>query len=275
MACSVSNTGLFHEIDGEGEPVIFAHGGDGPHLTWWKQVAALKAHYRCIAYDAPGFGLSPASAGLHKAPADDLLSLMDELEIEQAVLVGHSMGGLAVSGVAQRHPERVRGLVMSDTPFGFQTEALSRWAAQMLEKIPAGFNVLEHLFAPGFAAREPETHHLYQAICRNKLPVPPLPTPPDFAAAYIVMRDAPPVDYSGFPVPTLFIVGGEDELTLPWLIEATAQAVGGARLEVIAGAGHSPFYERTEVYNRVLTGFVEVVTQDNPQTERKLADRLR
>jgi 3-oxoadipate enol-lactonase len=182
---------------------------------------------------------------------------MDELEIERAVLVGHSMGGMAVSGVAQRNPERVRGLVMSDTPFGFQTAALSRWAGQMLEKIPAGFNVLEHLFAPGFAARKPEMHHLYQAICRAKIPAPPPPSPPDFAAAYIAMRDAPPADYANFPVPTLFIVGDADELTLPWLIEATAQAVGGARLEVIEGAGHSPFYERTEDYNRVLVGFIE------------------
>jgi len=255
-----TTTGLFHATDGDGPPIIFAHGGDGPHLTWWKQVAALKQHYSCIAYDAPGFGLTPATAGLRKTPADDLLSLMDELGIEQAVLVGHSMGGLAVSGAAQRHPERVRGLVMSDTPFGFQTAALSRWAAQMLEKIPAGFNVLEHLFAPGFAERELEMHHLYQAICRNKLPVPPPPTPPDFAAAYIAMRDATPVDYSGFPVPTLFIVGSEDELTLPWLIEATAQAVGEAGLKVIEGAGHSPFYERTGDYNRVLMGFIEVVT---------------
>jgi len=257
MAGSPTTTGLFHATEGDGPPVIFAHGGDGPHLTWWKQVAALKDRYRCIAYDAPGFGLSPAGAGQGKTPADDLVSLMDDLEIERAVLVGHSMGGLAVSGVAQRRPERVRGLVMSDTPFGFQTDALSRWAAQMIEKIPAGFAVLEHLFAPGFAEREPEMHHLYQAICRAKLPAPPSPSPPDFAAAYIAMRDTPPVDYSGFPVPTLFIVGDEDELTLPWLIEATAQAVGGARLEVIAGAGHSPFYERTEDYNRVLTAFIE------------------
>jgi pimeloyl-ACP methyl ester carboxylesterase len=256
MACSVTTTGLFHEIEGDGPVVVFAHGGDGNRLTWWKQVAALKDRFRCVTYDAPGFGLTPATAGLHKTPADDLLSLMDELEIERAVLVGHSMGGLAVSGVAQRHPERVRGLVMSDTPFGFQTEALSRWATQMLEKIPNGFKVLEHLFAPGFAGREPEQHHLYQAICRTRLPVPPSPEPPDFAAAYIAMRDAPVVDYSSFPVPTLFIVGNEDELTLPWLIEGTAQAVGGARLEVIDGAGHSPFYERTEVYNRVLAGFI-------------------
>jgi 3-oxoadipate enol-lactonase len=248
---TLSKTDLFYEIEGEGPWVIFAHGGDGNHLCWHRQVAALRHRYRCLSYDAPGFGLTPAGA------TGNLLSLMDELAIDRAVLVGHSMGGVAVSAVAQNHPDRVRGLVMSDTPFGFFTPALSRWAGEMLEKIPKGFAVLEHLFAPDFAAREAEAHHLYQAICRMRLPVPPPEKPPDFAAAYIAMRDAPAVDYSAFPVPSLFIVGDRDELTLPWLIEETAKAVGGAELAVIAGAGHSPFYEQTGDYNRVMTRFLD------------------
>lgn len=246
----VSTQGLFYEIDGDGPWVIFAHGGDGNHLCWHRQVAALKHRYRCLAYDAPGFGLTPADA------KGDLLSLMDELAIDRAVLVGHSMGGLAVSAVAQAHSNRVRGLVMSDTPFGFFTPALSRWAAEMLVKISAGFNVLDHLFAPDFAKREPEAHHLYQAICRMRLPASTPRERPDFSAAYIAMRDAPRGDYSAFPVPALFIVGDRDALTLPWLIEATAQAVGGSDFAVIEGAGHSPFYERTAEYNRALDGFL-------------------
>jgi pimeloyl-ACP methyl ester carboxylesterase len=246
----VSESGLFYEIDGDGPWVIFAHGGDGNHLCWHRQVAALKDHYRCLAYDAPGFGLTPADA------QGDLLSLMEELRIDDAALVGHSMGGLAVSAVAQNHPERVSGLVMSDTAFGFFTPALSRWASEMLVKIPAGFNVLEHLFAPNFAEREPEAHHLYQAICRMRLPASIPPERPDFSAAYIAMRDAAARDYSAFPLPALFIVGDRDALTLPWLIEATAQAVGGAKLAIIEGAGHSPFYEKTADYNRVLLRFL-------------------
>jgi pimeloyl-ACP methyl ester carboxylesterase len=246
-----TKTGLFHEIEGDGPWVIFAHGGDGNHLCWHRQVAALKHRYRCLSYDAPAFGLTPAGA------SGNLLSLMDELAIDRAVLVGHSMGGLAVSSVAQNHPDRIRALVMSDTPFGFFTPVLSRWAGEMLEKIPKGFAVLEHLFAPDFAAREPEAHHLYHAICRMRLPAPIPEKPADFAAAYIAMRDTPHMDYSSFPIPALFIVGDRDELTLPWLIEGTAKAVGGAKLEVIVGAGHSPFYEQTEAYNRVLMRFLD------------------
>ena len=140
---------------------------------------------------------------------------MDHLGIARAFLVGHSMGGMAVSGVAQRHPDRVRGLVMSDTPFGFATPALSRWAEQMIEKISSGFNVMEHLFAPGFAAAEPELQHLYSAICRIKLPdAGSAPAVGDPCDPYRRMRDMAHGDYSKFSVPTLFVVGDQDDPTL-------------------------------------------------------------
>jgi 3-oxoadipate enol-lactonase len=58
-------------------------------------------------------------------------------------------------------------------------------------------------------------------------------------------------------VPSLFIVGDQDELTLPSLMEGAAKAVNGAEFATIAGAGHSPFIEKTEVYNALLAEFFE------------------
>jgi 3-oxoadipate enol-lactonase len=258
---SVGDCRLYYEIEGEGDWLVFAHGGDGNHLCWWKQVAALKQRYRCLTYDARGYGLSDSTEQVvdaaHNA-ADDLLALMDQLAIDRAVLVGHSMGGIAVSGVSQTRPERVRGLVMSDTPFGFQTAAMSRWAAGMIDKISNGFNVMEHLFAPGFAMREPEMHTLYQAICRMRVSeLPARPVDDSIYEPYRRMRDAPPVDYSAFPIPTLFVVGDQDELTLPWLMEETVSVVGGARLAIVPSAGHSPFFEQSKIYNAALEAFLK------------------
>jgi pimeloyl-ACP methyl ester carboxylesterase len=260
---SVGGCKLFYEIEGEGDWLVFAHGGDGNHLCWWKQVAALKGRYRCLTYDARGYGLTESTEQVvdaaHNA-SDDLLALMDHLEIERAVLIGHSMGGMAVSGVTHNHPERARGLVMSDTPFGFQTVALSRWASQMIDKISKGFNVMDKLFAPGFAEREPEMHALYMAICRMRVSeLPSRPADDRVYEPYQRMRDTPAGDYSGFAVPSLFIVGDQDQLTLPWLMEETAAAVKGARFATIPGAGHSPFFEQSRLYNDVLGGFLQTI----------------
>jgi pimeloyl-ACP methyl ester carboxylesterase len=68
------------------------------------------------------------------------------------------------------------------------------------------------------------------------------------------MIAAPPTDLAGWSVPTWFVVGEHDALTVPWLIEATASAVPGARLVTIAGAGHSPNIECAEACNQVLAG---------------------
>lgn len=258
---SVKGCKLYYEIEGEGDWLVFAHGGDANHLCWYRQVAALKGRYRCLTYDARGYGLSDTAEqvvdAVHNA-GDDLLALMDHLDIGRAILVGHSMGGMAVSGVSHSRPERVRKLVMSDTPFGFQTAALSRWAVQMMDKISNGFNVMENLFAPGFAEREPEMHGLYQAICRmrvNELPA----RPADDRAfePYRRMRDAAPGDYSAFPLPSLFIVGDQDQLTSPWMMEETAAMVGGAKFVTIPDAGHSPFFEQSKLYNAALKAFLE------------------
>ena len=60
-------------------------------------------------------------------------------------------------------------------------------------------------------------------------------------------------------MPSLFIVGDQDELTLPSLMEGTAKAVKGAEFATVAGAGHSPFIEQTDAYNALLTRFFERV----------------
>ena len=252
----VDGTELYYEVDGDDGPcLVFAHGGEGTHLHWWQQVAALRHRYRCVTYDARGFGLSgrePSSRGTD-AHHRDLVGLLDHLGIGRAFLVGQSMGGWAVSGVAQHHPDRVAGLVMADTPFGFATEALSGWAAEMLEKIPAGFDVLDHLFAPRFAEEQPAMHFLYQALNRLNPPR----TGPRGLDAYVQMRDQPPGDYRHFRLPVLFVLGEEDGLTLPPMMRATAAAVGGATLVEVPGAGHSVYCERPAAFNQAITAFID------------------
>ncbi len=249
----VTGTELYYEVAGKGEWMVLAHGGEGTRIHWWQQVAAFASHYRCVTYDMRGFGTSPVGeAHVSDNPLrDDLLGLLSHLGIERAILIGHSMGGLAVSGIAQGDPERVRGLVMSDSPFNFATAALAEWAGQMAEKIGAGFNVFEHLYAKDFERRRPDLFHLYHALNR-------LNSNQQLARgteAYQAWMAQPLKDYRAFPVPTLFIVGAEDELTLPWLMRATADAVGGAQLVEIEHAGHSAYAEQPQAFNAAVMRF--------------------
>jgi pimeloyl-ACP methyl ester carboxylesterase len=151
------------------------------------------------------------------------------------------------------HPDRVTGLVMADTPFGFYTPELARWAEHMTEKLLAGFDVVAACASPSFPERRPDLAFLFSYMAR----VNPARTGPRGLDAYEEMRNHPPVDYGDYAVPTLFIVGEEDELTFPWLIEATAAAIPHAELQVIAGAGHSPYFEQAEAFNAILTAWLK------------------
>jgi 3-oxoadipate enol-lactonase len=250
---TVDGTEVYYELSGDGPWMVLAHGGEGTRIHWWQQVAVFRRHFRCVAYDARGFGASPAGvlpAGTNPF-GDDLLALLDHLGVEQACLVGHSMGGLAVSGVAQRHPERVRRLVMSDTPFNFATAALAQWSGQMLVKLADGFDVMAHLYSPGFAEWAPELAYLYQALNRlNRRP-----EGPSRVEVYQTWRDQPEGDYRPFEVPTLFIVDSEDELTYAALIRETSAAVHGSEVLQIEGAGHSVYAERADIFNEAVLDF--------------------
>jgi 3-oxoadipate enol-lactonase len=243
---------------GEERPaLVFAHGGTGSHQHWWQQVPVFRARHRCVTFDARGFGRSTGAAHVRgiDGHAEDLLAVLDALGIGRAVLVGHSMGGYAVSGVARHHPARVAGLVMVDTPFGFATAALGRWAAAMMDRLVAGFDVTAACTAPGFAAARPDLAFLLDSIVRGNPPRPPARG----LGAYEQMRDAPPDDLTGYAVPTLFVVGEHDALTVPSLLAATAAAVPGASLVTIAGAGHSPHFEQAEAFNAALGAFLEAL----------------
>jgi pimeloyl-ACP methyl ester carboxylesterase len=261
----INDINLYYEVDGPadkgGDWLIFVHGGGSTHITWWRQVYALRDRYKCVTYDARGLG---QSEGVEDAPSGgkDLLALMDHLKIDKAYLNGHSAGGWAVSGVAQQHPERVHGLIMTDTPFGFFTSALSKWSAEMLAKFEKGFDIRDNSLASYQAQVDPKAYFLNQTLGRLNAgvrPGDPSQYTKRFGAVYERMRDTKPGDYSKFPVPTLFTLGEVDALTLPWLIRATAKAVGGAKLVEIPRAGHGPPQEQSEIYNALLLEFLQSV----------------
>lgn len=255
----INGTSLYYEVEGEGDWVIFVHGGGSTHLAWWRQVYFLRDKgFKCLTYDARGLG---QSEGIEDAPAGpkDLLALMDHLKIDKAHLNGWSAGGWAVSGVAQQHPQRVLSLTMTDTPFGFYTKALNKWSGEMLDKFSKGFDIRVNSIGPWHAKTDPKAEFLDHQLGRLNAGVRP-PSPADYAKrfgnVYEHMRDTKPVDYSKFPVPTLFTVGEMDGLTLPWLIRDTAKAVGGAKLVEFPRSGHGPQIEQSDTYNYVLLEFM-------------------
>jgi 3-oxoadipate enol-lactonase len=103
---------LVFEEYGQGLPVIFLHGFPLDHTIWDAIVPLLMDDARLILPDLRGYGGTPATDGVYtmRLMADDVLQLMDTLKLEQAVLVGHSMGGYISLAFAHAYPNRLAGL---------------------------------------------------------------------------------------------------------------------------------------------------------------------
>lgn len=105
---------------GTGDPIIFVHGVVTTSNIFPKYVGAYAPDFRGIAVDLRGYGDSekPATGFTIERFARDLIGLADALEIEKAVWVGVSMGGMILQQLALDHPERVRALVLVSTTDG-------------------------------------------------------------------------------------------------------------------------------------------------------------
>jgi haloalkane dehalogenase len=110
-----------HVVDSPGEdpPFVMMHGFPDDHHIY-DRLAPLLSPRRVVAFDFFGYGRSgrAASAGEYVTPSEDLTAVIDGLELENVVLVGHDASGPVAINYALEHPERVRHLVLLDTFFG-------------------------------------------------------------------------------------------------------------------------------------------------------------
>lgn len=109
------NAALFYAEQGEGFPLIIIHGLFGSADNWRTLSKKFAGQYRVIALDLRNHGRSPHISGMdYPAMAADVLALMDQLGLEKAHILGHSMGGKVAMQLAMNHPERLEKLIVAD-----------------------------------------------------------------------------------------------------------------------------------------------------------------
>jgi len=118
----VNGLDTHYKISGAGQPVfILLHGFGASLFSWREVIQPLSDIGTVIAYDRPAFGLTERPLEWQgespygpEAQADLVIGLMDELNIDQAILVGNSAGGTISMLAALQHPERVQALILVD-----------------------------------------------------------------------------------------------------------------------------------------------------------------
>lgn len=244
---SANGARIYYEDHGSGDAIVFAHGRGGNHLSWWQQIPAFAGDFRCIAFDHRSFGAStnPDDGRNQAAFAGDLAALLDHLEIEKAHLVAQSMGGRSCLDFALRSPGRVGRMVLASTIAGVVDPELADILATHAEP-PA--ELLPRVLSAGFREREPALTFLFQEIeAMNHLGGSPF---------RLVLEGASRRQVEDCQVETLLIVGDQDRLAPPVAVEWLMQKMPRARMSLVENAGHSVYFERPDVFNRLVREFL-------------------
>ncbi|MFF3714218.1 alpha/beta fold hydrolase [Streptomyces phaeochromogenes] len=237
-------------------PLVLIHGHPFDRTMWAPQVAAFSPDRRVIAPDLRGYGRSPVVPGLTPLAtfAEDIAALLDDLGVREFALAGLSMGGQIVMECYRQFPERVRALVLADTFPAAETPAGRKSRNDMADRLlregmrPYADEVLHRMVAP--YAHPDVAAHVHRMMTS---------TSPEGAAAALRGRAERP-DYrellTRVTVPTLVVVGEDDEYTPVADARAMHTAIPGSTLQVVPRAAHMPNLEQPEQFNAALAALL-------------------
>lgn len=257
---------IHYHDEGAGAPLLFVHGsavGVSAAANWWLNFPVLSRHFRCVAPDLIGYGLTEAAPdedwGLDSW-RDQIVRFADALGLDRFVLIGNSLGGRVSLEVARAHQDRVAGLITMGTvglapptpppprPVGepWRSEEVRRSMAHMVydpslatdELIDTRLALVN---APGGAEK-----FFRASEARNRT-----------TAAAKLTADM----LTDFAVPTLLIHGREDRI-IP--MASSVELVGAlplADLHVFSRCGHWAQIERLDDFNALALNFANKAFQ--------------
>lgn len=239
-----------------GLPLVFVNSLGTDFRLWDGVCERLNGRFRLIRYDKRGHGLSAAPPPPYQMTdhVKDLAALLDHLGVKRAVIIGVSVGGMIAQGLYGYQPERIAGLILSNTAHKIGTEELwnDRIAAVETDGLAAiADNVLERWFSPQYRAAETASLTVYRHMLTR--------TP---AAGYVgtcaALRDA---DYteiaSAIAVPAHLVAGSTDGATPPDLVRSTHDLIAGSSYTLVEGVGHLPMIERPGEMAALINGFIK------------------
>ena len=263
----VNGISLYYEVKGSGRPLFLVQGFAGSHRSWFFQTRAFSKHYRVVTTDSRGVG---ATSTIDKpytldTLAGDVIGLMDYLEVEQAHVLGMSMGGMIAQELAINYPERVAKLVLASTyTNGDETRAISE---DMIKVLNIGENPseedIEKVDVVKFMSAISNlslNSSLYKTIFSSFSKMYARMIGFDAlmgqfrAASTCATRDR----LSEIQAPTLVICGEEDKIVPPIASEILANEIPNAKLVMFEGGSHSIHLEMRSQFNKEVLDFLNV-----------------
>jgi len=248
---------LYYREMGEGQPLMILHGLFGFSDNWQTQAKKFSEYYRVILVDLRNHGHSPWSSDFsYPIMVEDLVNLFQKLELQQVILLGHSMGGKVAMHFAQKHAHYLEKLIVVDMgvksyPMHHQhiLEAFNRIDLTRMSARSEAEQILKQ-FIDSEGVRQFLLKNLYWKE-KGKL---------SWRVNFPVLEAAMPEILSALPqaevfISTLFIRGTLSNYILDEDVSAIEQIFPDSSLESIQNAGHWVHAEAPDAFVDCVLGF--------------------
>jgi len=251
---NVNGIQLAYERRGNGTPLVLLHGFPLDHHLWDEVVPLLEDTFDVIVPDLRGFGNSTMIDAPHRMDdyASDIAGLLDDLNIQKAAIVGHSMGGYVALAFARLYPERVLGLglvssqVLADTPerkegrYKSAEDVSANGIGSVVEAMTPKFTNDAKLQSYARASMERQQPAAYISALKA------MAERVDSTDLLSSLRDGFASQDGAFRFPVVIIHGDTDSLIPIDRAREMKAALPQAHLVEIRGAGHMPMMEAKE-----------------------------
>ena len=259
MKITANGISVNYTLDGPASaPVVTLSHSLATDLSMWDpQMKALTARYRVLRYDTRGHGGTDAPAGAYTLDqlADDAQALLKALGVARTHWIGLSMGGMIGQTLALKSPEIFLSLSLCDTSSRIPAEAKPLWAdriktAQTQGMEPLVEGTIGRWFTAPFREQRNDVVEPVRTMIRR--------TPPQgyagccAAISALDLTDRLPA----IKIPTLVVVGEEDQGTPVAASQAIQAKIAGSQLEILKSAAHLANMEQPEAFTKAVTTFL-------------------
>jgi pimeloyl-ACP methyl ester carboxylesterase len=264
----VNDLDHYYEQHGEGPSLVFVHGAFVDSRMWDPQLKHFSTEYRVLRYDLRGHGRTgPSELKKYSIDtfADDLSDLLDALEIENPIVCGLSLGGMAAQAFAVQNPGRLKALVLADTAISVSltlTDKLQRyvlfpkWAMLLTLKVMSASNFTRFSFwlarvtrSEQWVGRDKVTRNYIERCMVQMNSV-------EYRKVYEAIYDFKLLPLEKIECPTLVLNGEHESKSVFRHTEEILRLIPQARAKVVLGAGHTSNMENPIVFNDLVDDFL-------------------
>ena len=250
---------LYYETAGNGPCLILAHAGIADRRMWDDQFFAFAQHYRVVRFDFWGYGESTIATDFFFLQ-DDLYQLLKHLAVDQAHFIGCSLGGRVVIDLALAHPETVNSLVVVGSGlsgYRFGGEAFVHYAEQIIaarekEDDEGEIELKLQFWVDGQGRDRDQVNPQVRKRARQMLSGRP-------GARGEGRQMEPPAigRLKEIHVPTLIVIGEQDEANVTIIADLLASNIPGAQKTILPNTAHLANMEEPERFNRIVLNFLK------------------